>query len=409
MSNFLLRPHGKIKEPNPINIVKGDGHYVYDNQEKRLFLGSSSLWNLSFGFDHEIEQAIIEQLNTLPYSTLFGYTHSQALKLAEKLVQITNYRYGKVYFTCTGSEANELAIKCANIYQNYCKENKHSCILSFDKAYHGTTMTTMSASHLEHSEYSKYLELLSGFESIYFPYCYRCKLGLDGTKCDMECFAETESFIRDKKDISALIIEPILGSAGNIVAPKEFFKKLTKVCKENGILIIVDEVATGMGRCGEILVSDILGIDADIIVLSKGLNSGYLPMGAVLLSHTITNAFDIKNVSLPHGSSQDGNPLACAAALATIDKFENNEILTNVKEKGDLLLKLLNERLASYEIVGEIRGLGLMIGIEFVRDKKTKMPLKLLELYKIFAYCVSGGLIVYCFNQGISLFPPLIN
>ncbi|HBQ27073.1 MAG TPA: aspartate aminotransferase family protein [Syntrophomonas sp.] len=409
MINNLLRPHGKVKEPiKPLKFVKGNGHYIIDEQGNSYLNGTSCLWNLCLGYNKDIEDAIVMQLNELPYSTLFNFTHNQAVSLSKKLIEITDNHFSKAYFTCTGSEANELAIKSAYIYQNFCKKADKSIILSFDKAYHGTTYITMSASNLEKPEFLKYLTLLDGFESIYYPYCYRCKFDKNKKNCGILCIKEIEATIKVNKDkICAVLIEPVLGSAGNITSPPGFFDRLSRLCKENDILIIADEVATGIGRCGEMVISNKLGIEADIIVLSKGLSAGYLPMGAVLFSPKIIDVFSENEVMLPHASSQDGNPLACAAALATLEYFEKHDILINVKQVGLYMLNLLNERLADLAIVGDIRGLGLMIGIELVKDKATKEPLSLLDVNKIYAYCANLGLLVYVFKHGISLFPPL--
>lgn len=409
MNYSLIHPYGKPSPLiTPFCFIGGDGHYLIGEDGHSYFNAASCLWNLSFGFQDQIKEAIHTQLEKLPYSTLFYFTNDPAVTLSQRLIDITEKKYTHTYLSSSGSAANEVALKVAQLYQELCGNKTKKVVLSFDQAYHGTSYTTLSASHIEKARCYKYFKSLENYIEIKYPYCYRCPFGKEKSTCKFLCLNSICDYInQNKSDISTLLIEPILGSAGIIVPPKGFFEELSDCCKENNIIIVSDEIATGMGRCGEILISDTLGIDADIVTLSKGVNGGYLPVGVTLFSEKIIEVLHQQNAIIPHGSSQDGNPLSCAAGIVTIDILKNNHICQNVKKMGQYLMEQLSTQIQTNKNVGEIRGSGLMIGIELVKDKITKRRLSNLTINKIYATCFELGLLVYTFESGISLFPPL--
>ncbi len=183
-------------------------------------------------------------------------------------------------------------------------------------SYVGTTYASLSASGLENNRCFKILPRLNNFDKISSPYCYRCPCGLAYPDCQLKCVIELENLFRSQaSNIAALIIEPVLASAGNIVPPEPYFSKIQMLCRDYNVLLIVDEVATGLGRCGEYFASDLFNIKPDILIVSKGLNAGYLPIGAVLFSERVVSVLADNQVIIPHGSSQDGNPIACTAAF----------------------------------------------------------------------------------------------
>lgn len=406
----LIHPYGKIKIPiAPLKFVKGDGIYVYDENGKRYINAISGLWNLCLGLGNKkVENAIKDQLGNFPYFPLFNFTHDPAIKLAEKLIKITNNCFSGVYLTCSGSAGVELAIKTSWLYHCVLKKSKKKKIISLENSYHGTTYAALSASNLENNRSLKLLPRLDSFDYVKSPYCYRCPFGNSYPNCQFDCALSIEKLFASRGDtIAALIMEPVLASGGNIVPPYKYFQKVQELCSKYDVLLIVDEVATGMGRSGRMLASELFNIKPDILILSKGLNAGYLPIGAVLFSKQILSVLADNHVNIPHGSTQDGNPISCKAALATFEYFEEENLVNNVQKVGESLLLKLRETL-SYPIIGDIRGVGLMIGIELVENKETKKTLSFSKITQILLQCIQKGLLVYPFEKGISIFPPLV-
>lgn len=405
----LLHPYGKSKNIfSPLKFIKGEGAYVFDEYGKRYINAASGVWNLSLGLGNDkVESAIENQLKVLPFSPLFHFTHDPAIELAQQLIKVSQNHFNGVYLTCSGSEGVDLAIKTALLYHCILQNENKKKIISLDQSYHGTTYAALSASGLESNRCFKFLPRLTGFQTISSPYCYQCSFGLMYPGCQLECAIEIEKLFQLKaSNIAALIIEPVLASAGNIVPPKPYFSKIQKLCRDYDVLLIVDEVATGIGRCGALFASDLFNIEPDILIISKGLNAGYLPIGAVLFTDRVLSVFAENQVIIPHGSSQDGNPMACTAALATLDYLVETEIINHVQKLGHQVLSLMRETLCQ-PIVGDIRGIGLMLSIELVQDKKTKISYPLSKIIDVMLRCIQKGLLVYPFDKGISIFPPL--
>lgn len=406
----LIHPYGMTSKKliPPLKFTRGEGIYVFDEHGKRYINAASGVWNLSLGLGNEqVKTAMVNQLDSMSFFPLFYYSHDPAINLAARLIKLSRCNFNKVFLTCSGSEGVDLAIKTAILYHCILQYENKNIIVSLDHSYHGTTYASLSASGLENNRCFKILPRLDNFKIISSPYCYRCPCGSAFPDCQLKCVIELENLFQSQaSNIAALIVEPVLASAGNVVPPEPYFSKIQKLCRDYNVLLIVDEVATGLGRCGEYFASDLFGIKPDILIVSKGLNAGYLPIGAVLFSERIISVLAENQVLIPHGSSQDGNPIACTAALATLNYIHEAKLLNYVQTLSKQLFTMMQSTLRQ-PIVGDIRGIGLMLSIELVEDKKTKISPPFSKIIDVMLNCIKKGLLVYPFDKGISIFPPL--
>jgi adenosylmethionine-8-amino-7-oxononanoate aminotransferase len=398
-------------------MVKGAGIYLEDNDGKSYIDATSGLWNIPLGYaNNEINSQIIEQLEQLPFVNLFENCNPTTLKLAYKLLNLTGGLFEKVLFTCTGSESIEAAIKIARQYHRIKGNQGKYKLVSFDISYHGTYYGSMSASGLDQQLTTFYEPKVPGFIFLQTP-----KTGIsenneskdDNLKSDLKRLEEL--FAKEAATIAGFIVEPILGSGGIIPIPKEYLKKVKELCIQHDVLLIYDEIATGFGRTGSMFAYEQSEIIPDILCLSKSINNGYLPLGAVLINHIVAEVYQLNHCYIEHFSTQNGNPTACAAGIATIEILQREHLSETVALFGQKLINYLNGALAGHKNIGEIRGRGLMIGIELVKDSQSKTcdllsPEYIMNLYAKFK---EKGLLVYAFlsppySAGISLFPPYI-
>lgn len=374
----------------PLIIEKAKGSYLYDVDGKKYLDGVASLWvNLLGHRNPKIDKAVKAQLDKVAHTTFLGLTHRPAIELSEKLLKIVPSNLKKIFYSDNGSTAVEVALKMAYQYWKFKKQDRR-LFMTLKNAYHGDTIGAVSVggSDLFHSVFRPLL-----FKSLYAqsPFCYRCpfrkkempfpvnaksfkdhnfKMG-----CKGECIKEVETVIaKNSKNIAAAIIEPVnQASAGMVIMPKGYVKEYEKICRKYGIFLICDEVATGFGRTGNMFAVDLEGVKPDFICLSKGISGGYMPLAATITTNEIYNAFLGKYEEFKtffHGHSYTANPLACAAANATIDFLLKEKVLNKLQPKIAHMSKEL-AKLNSHGKVGNIRHCGVMAGIEIVKDKKT--------------------------------------
>ncbi len=361
-------------------VVEGDGWWITDDRGNRIIDGFAGLWCVAVGHGRpEIIDAVHEQMETLEYFTTFhGQSHPKAIELAEKVVSMFPPEYGltHVMFASGGSEANETNFKLVRLYWAMRGEPQRNKIIARHHGYHGLTIATMTATGIMPMRWNFGPEAM-GFDHIAAPYCYRCELDLTYPECKLACADQLERVVEREgpETIAAFIAEPAIGAGGIIPPPDGYFDKIREICDRHGILLIIDEVVTGFGRTGKMFGFERYGVRPDIVTLAKGLTSGYLPLGASVVSHEI---YDTIATNLPeqlpisHGFTYMGHPVCCAAGLANIDLIEKEDLPANAAEVGNYLIGRLRERIGGFESVGEIRGVGLMIGIELVSDKATK-------------------------------------
>lgn len=410
----LWLPFTQMKDydKDPLIIESGKGIMLKDTEGKTYYDGFSSVWLNVFGHQkEELNAAIRNQLEKIAHSTLLGMTNRPATELAERLIDITPEGLTRVFYSDSGATSVEIALKMAYQYwKNKNIEGKDKFI-TMKNGYHGDTIGAVSVGAVDtfHRMYEKLM-----FESIHvpYPYVYRHPSG-DSKTCKDTCLqALKETLEKHHTEVAALTIEAMMqGAAGMILMPDGFLSEVRKLCTEYDVLLIVDEVATGFGRTGEMFACDHEGVVPDIMTVGKGLTGGYLPVAATISTEKIYEAFydDYTNMkTLFHGHSYTGNQLGCAVALANLDLFEKEDIIANVQEKS-LLIESELESLRQLKHVGDIRQLGFMVGIELVKDKTTKEPFPWEDRmgYKVSLEMRQRGMITRPLGDNIIFMPPL--
>lgn len=376
---FLWNPFTQMKEylaGGPVVVERAEGVKLVDVNGVEYYDGNSSLWVNVHGHNRpELNAAIVAQLDKLAHSTLLGMASVPALELAERLVAITPRRLEKAFFSDSGATAVEIGLKIAFAYWRRVGRPEKSGVVAFDNAYHGDTIGAMSVGGIDlfHAEFGP---LLFRCERVPYPSTYRFP-GTQ-TECANACLAQLEALFSARGDrIGCLVVEPLVQAAGGMVTmPGGFLRALERLCREHDVLLFADEVATGFGRTAELFACDHEGVEPDLMAVGKGLTGGYLPVAATLTSDAIYDAFfgDFAELkALYHGHSFTGNQLGCAVALASLDLFEQDDLVTHVKASSGLLARGL-EPIAALPRVGDVRQCGLMVGVELVTDKATKTP-----------------------------------
>lgn len=400
-------------ELTPLAI--GDGIYVQDTNGRTYMDGISGLWNISLGYRHPgIRQAIIDQLDALPYVNPVDQSNPTTLQFADTLLRITPEHLTKVAYTCTGSESVELAIKLIRKYHHLRDRPDKTKIVVLDKSYHGSYYGSMSASGIDQEISESYGPKVPGFIFHPVPVCGHCTPGQIAEAClDLKIRELEQLFEQEGTTIGGVLLEPIIGSGGIIPLPDRYLRKVKELCLKHDALLAFDEVATGMGRTGKMFAFEHSGVVPDILCLSKGINSGYLPLGATLFSEAIQQAFAGAGSHIEHLSTQNGNPIACAAGIATVKALEEPGMLESVEKRGEQLRNALEEALGNNPIFLEVRGKGLMVGVALTADRGTEACLPPERLTELVGKLKRRGLIVYPFNTpelttGFHLFPPFV-
>ncbi|MAE71909.1 MAG: adenosylmethionine--8-amino-7-oxononanoate transaminase [Gemmatimonadetes bacterium] len=380
---FVWHPFTQMKDwldDDPLVIERAEGVELIDIEGRRYLDGVSSLWTNVHGHQvPEIDRAVSTQLGKVAHSTLLGLGSAPAIDLARALVAVTPSSVARVFYSDSGSSAVEVALKMAFQFwrQQGAPRGAKTGFACLGDAYHGDTIGSVSVGGID-LFHAIYRPLLFETVRIPAPFCYRCPLGERRADCDMECAGEAERLIdRHRDQLAAVVMEPLVqGAAGMIVHPEGFLSRVAAACRHNEVLLILDEVATGFGRTGKLFACEHEGVEPDLIALAKGLSGGYLPLAATIASDRIfegfLGSFESRR-TLFHGHTYTGNPLACAAALASLELFEQHCVLEHVALLAhDLGCRL--DTLAGRPHVGEVRAKGLMAGVELVKDVDTGEP-----------------------------------
>ena len=415
---YIWHPFTQMKDyekSSPLVIEKGRGSYLYDTEGNRYIDGVSSLWVTVHGHrKKKIDEAIISQVKKISHSTLLGISNVPAAELAEKLVKITPKGLSKVFYSDNGSTSVEIALKIAYQYwqQKSAKIKTKKKFVSLVNAYHGDTLGSVSVGGIDlfHQVYSPLLFKTFKADS---PYCYRCPVKKNWPGCRLACLDSLEKILKKhSREIAAMIIEPMVqGAAGMITFPKGYLKKVRQLCTRHNVLLIADEVAVGFGRTGKMFACEHEKVNPDLLAIAKGITGGTLPLAATLASDEIYKAFlgepeDLKTFF--HGHTYTGNPVACAAAIANLEVFEEEKVLLSLKKK----IRLLTKQLKSFETlshVGDIRQSGFMVGIELVANPKTKKSFEIKEKigHRVILEARKRGVIIRPLGDVIVLMPPL--
>jgi 4-aminobutyrate--pyruvate transaminase len=415
----MLHPYTNARKhltSGPVIIDRGEGIYVFDSHGKRYIEGLAGLWSVAVGFGEErLVAAAAQQMQKLPYYHTFGHkSNGPAIDLAERLVAMTPKRLDKVFFTNSGSEANDTVVKLLWYFNNARGRPAKKKIISRIRAYHGITVASGSLTGLPWNHRDFDLPL-PGFIHLECPHLYRN--GVPGE--DQEEFAtrladELEAVIlREGADtIAAFIGEPIMAAGGVIIPPRTYWTKMQAVCRKHEIMIVADEVITGFGRLGTPFGCDLFEIDPDIMVLSKQLTSSYQPLAAVLISDELFQGVadnSGKIGTFGHGFTASGHPVATAVALENLTIIAERSLMEHAAEVSPLLQAGLRE-FEDHPLVGEVRGIGLIAGVELVANKSTRQkfdPAGSAGAF-LFAKAQERGLILRPIEDTLAFCPPLI-
>lgn len=400
----------------PIVIQKGKGVWLYDTSGKKYLDAISSWWVNIFGHTRgEIVKAISHQAKKLEHVIFSHFSHIPAIKLAERIVEKAPPGLRKVFFSDNGSTAIEVALKMSFQYHQQQGQNQKKLFVKLKDAYHGETIGALSTSDLD--LYKKIFHpLLFPTLTVEGPDCFRCPYQQHRETCQAECFEKMEkTILSSHNQIAAVIIEPLVqAAAGMKIYPPLYLKKLRKITETYNIHLIADEVAVGFGRTGTFFACEQAEISPDFLCLSKGITGGFLPLGLTLTTEDIYQAFYAeyeKQKAFMHSHSYTGNPLACAAALATLDLFEKTQALRVNKEKAFFLSnKVASSGLLDLPMVGEYRQVGMIGAIELVADKKTKKPFPWQQRtgYQIYRKALELGLLLRPLGDVLYFMPPYV-
>ncbi len=371
----------KLIEKRPIVITRGAGSKVYDDSGKEYIDALAGLFCVNAGYGRkEIADAMHAQALKIHYVSSFSYPNEPAVQVAEKLAQLApvgGNGDARVFFVSGGSEAVESALKMAKQYQRGKGFAGRYKTISRRLAYHGTTMGALSVTGLA-SARTPFEPLVPGARHAPMTNHYRCPYCLHEAECNLSCAREIEDLVEQEgaETIAAIILEPVQNSGGCIVPPLDYYRRVRELCDRTGIAMIMDEVICGFGRVGYWFGTEYWDVKADIITCAKGLTSGYAPLGAAIVKKEIADAFlGEEKKKFMHGITFGGHPVSAAAALANMAIIEREALCGRAELSGTYLMRQLREALEPRRIVGDIRGLGLFIGIELVKDKATKESL----------------------------------
>ncbi|MGG0175380.1 aspartate aminotransferase family protein [Gottfriedia acidiceleris] len=369
--DYLIKP--LLGQHYPM-ISHGKGVYLFDKDGNRYIDGSSGA--ITVGIGHGVEEIIdvmTEQAKQVSFVYRSQFTSEPAEKLAKKLSDITQGDLNWTFFVNSGTEATETAMKLAiQHYQEKGMKGKNK-ILSRWMSYHGITIGALSMSG-HPLRRQRFVPILEDYPSVSPPYCYRCPFNLEHPSCDLACASELETAIDriGPEHIAAFIAEPIIGAAGGAIVPsKGYYQRIKAICEKYDILLIADEVMTGLGRTGKMFAMEHWGVQPDIVTLGKGLTSGYTPMAATIASDRVIEPIMQGSKLVMSGHTFSANPLSAAVSLAVIEYVEKHNLVQAAEEKGNYLLNKLQGLKEKFSFIGDVRGKGLLIGIEFIHNIKS--------------------------------------
>jgi adenosylmethionine-8-amino-7-oxononanoate aminotransferase len=361
-----------VKEP--FVVSRAEGIRFWDVHGKEYLDGLAGIFTVNVGYgNRRVLDAVHRQLDMLPFNPPMHGTNPRAVELAGRLAELTPGDLNTVRLVSSGSEANEAAIKMARQYHRQTGNPGRFKILSRYLSYHGATGGALAAGGVGYRK-TLYEPLGVGHIHTYPPYCYRCPYEKTYPACDTFCARTLRSMIEweDPRSIAAIMVEPIGNTGGVITPPMEYLRILREICDEHGILLVFDEIITGFGRTGKLFAADTFGVVPDILVVGKGMSSGYAPLAAAIVRDHVAETFwGAPGSEFAHGHTYAGNPVACAAGLASVGEIVERRLPDNAARVGAHLVRRL-EGLRDTGIVGDIRGKGLLIGVELVEDPATR-------------------------------------
>jgi 4-aminobutyrate--pyruvate transaminase len=414
-----LHPYADARlheKTGPIVIDRGQGVYVYDTAGKEYLEAMAGLWSVAVGFNEpRLVAAASAQMSKLPYYHMFGHkSHEPAIRLGEKLIAMTPDQFTRVFFTNSGSEANDTVVKLVWYYNNARGRPAKKKFLAREKGYHGITVASGSLTGLPANHRDFDLPAIP-VKHLTCPHFYRFgKQGETEQQFTARLLAQAESVIQSEgpDTIAAFIGEPLMGAGGVMAPPEGYWPGIEALCRKYDILLVSDEVINGFGRLGSSFGAVHYGIKPDIMVVSKQLTSSYVPLAAIVFTEEIYTAVADNSARIGtfgHGFTTSGHPLATAVALENLKILEERDLFGNAARMGIVLQRELRT-LASHPLVGEVRGTGLIAGIELVADKASRQPFApaIKAGPKAFANGHKHGLVVRAIGDTLAVCPPLI-
>lgn len=394
-------------------ITRADGVYIWDSEGNQILDAMSGLWCVNLGYGRqELVEAAYRQMQELPYyNSFFQTAHPPAIELSELLSEISPKQFSHTFFTGSGSEANDTVVRLVRRYWDLLGYPDKQFIISRKNAYHGSTVAAASLGGMAEMHAQGGLPI-PGIVHIEQPYYY----GLGGTLSPDEFGLQQARLLEEKirelgkEKVAAFIGEPVQGAGGVIIPPDTYWPEIQRICNENDILLVADEVITGFGRLGEWFGSTYFGIEPDLIPFAKGVTSGYLPLGGVLVGDRIADVIVNDGGEFAHGFTYSGHPAACAVAIANIKILREENIIERVKQDTAPYFCQQWSSLADHPIVGEARSLGLVGAIEIVKDKSSRE--RFAKQDKAGArcrdFCFDNGVVMRAVGDSMIVAPPLI-
>ncbi len=431
---LIWHPYTQMKDFEKRDLLfidRAEGVFLYDNRGKRYYDTISSWWCMMHGHNHPVIKASINrQLQRLEHVHFAATTHQGAIEVAKWLSDITPPELTKVFFSDNGSTANEVALKLSFQYRILKKQKERTKFISLERGYHGDTIGTISLGGVPAFE-GPFKPLTFDSFRIPAPYCYRCPSGCTPPtplscsprqekkgafaqlNCNLECLDPLKNLLSEKGSaITAMILEPLMiGAGGVIIYPVEYLQALFALCREHGVHVILDEVATGFGRTGTMFALEQAGVTPDFLCLSKGLTGGYLPLAVTMTTEEIYSEFYAdysEGRTFFHGHTFTANPLGCAAALGSAKVFRDEDVISNLTPRI-AALQQGKECFKDLKHAGDVRGMGMAAAVEIVEDKSNKRPFDADKRvgWQVYLKGLENGLILRPLGDVIYLFPPL--
>ncbi|MCP5149602.1 MAG: aspartate aminotransferase family protein [Ectothiorhodospiraceae bacterium] len=394
-------------------IVRAEGVHLWDSDGERMIDGMAGLWCVNIGYGRrELADAAYHQMLELPfYNNFFKTTHPPAVALAETLSEVTPPHMSRVFFTGSGSESNDTVLRMVRRYWDLVGEPTRRIVISRENAYHGSTIGSASLGGMKPMHDQGHLPI-PDITHVMQPYWFR--LGGDRSPAEFGLHAaralEERILELGPENVAAFVAEPIQGAGGVIVPPDTYWPEVARICERHGILLVADEVICGFGRTGKWFGSDYYGLRPDLMPMAKGITSGYLPLGAVMVGDRVADVLTSRGGEFAHGFTYSGHPTCCAVALANIRIMRAEGIVERVETDIGPYFQAALRELADHPLVGEVRGVGLIGALQLCKDKSTR------ELFQPEGqvgttcrdHCFSNGLIMRATLDSMLLSPPLV-
>ncbi len=405
--------HRELGERGTRVITRGDGVYIWEANGQKILDGMSGLWCVNLGYGREeLIEAGCRQLRELPYyNSFFQCTHPPAIELARELCELAPPGFNKVFFTNSGSEANDTIIRLVRYYWSLLGKPDKQIIIARRNGYHGSTVGGASLSGMPwmHAQAGLPIPNILHIEQ---PYWFGLGGDLDPAEFGLKIARQLATTIEEVgvNKVAAFIAEPVQGAGGAVIPPASYWPEIQKICDEYGILLIADEVITGIGRLGHWFGSQHYGIRPDLMPFAKGVTSGYQPLGGVMVSDKVADVLVAKGGEFYHGFTYSGHPVACAVARATLQVLRKENLVEHVRDTVAPAFSSRLQKLADHPLVGEVRTAGLIGGIELVPRKNSRKrfarDLKAGERCRDF--CIEEGLVMRAVGDTMIVAPPFV-